>query len=40
VTFAIQVGGGQAPHDKTGLEAIVEETLMAEERRVPERRGT
>jgi probable F420-dependent oxidoreductase len=29
--FAIQVGGGQAPHDKTGLEAIVEETQLAEE---------
>jgi probable F420-dependent oxidoreductase len=29
--FAIQVGGGQAPHDKTGLEVIVEETQLAEE---------
>jgi len=30
VESAIQVGGGQAPHDKTGLEAIIEETLLAE----------
>ena len=29
--FAIQVGGGQAQHDKTGLEAIVEEAQLAEE---------
>ncbi len=28
--FAIQVGGGQVRHDKTGIEAIVEETLLAE----------
>ena len=29
--FAIQVGGGQVRHDKTGIEAIVDETQMAEE---------
>jgi probable F420-dependent oxidoreductase len=28
--FAIQVGGGQVRHDKTGIEAIVEETQLAE----------
>jgi len=28
--FAIQVGGGQVRHDQTGIEAIVEETLLAE----------
>jgi probable F420-dependent oxidoreductase len=28
--FAIQVGGGQVRHDKTGIEAIVEVTLLAE----------
>ncbi len=29
--FAIQVGGGQVRRDKTGIEAIVEEALLAEE---------
>src|SRR5262249_62133349 len=29
--FAIQVGGGQAQHGETGLEAIVEEAQLAEE---------
>ena len=28
--FAIQVGGGQVRHDQTGLEAIIEETQLAE----------
>ncbi len=28
--FALQVGGGQVRHDKTGIEAIVEETQLAE----------
>src|SRR5262245_66494567 len=28
--FAIQVGGGQVRHDKTGIDAIVDETLLAE----------
>jgi len=28
--FAIQVGGGQVRHDKTGIEAIVEQAVMAE----------
>lgn len=28
--FAIQVGGGQVRHDKSGIEAIVEETQLAE----------
>ena len=28
--FAIQVGGGQVRHDQTGIEAIVEETQLAE----------
>ena len=28
--FAVQVGGGQVRHDKTGLEAIVEQALTAE----------
>ena len=28
--FAIQVGGGQVRHDKTGIEAIVDETQLAE----------
>jgi len=27
--FAIQVGGGQVRHDKTGIDAIVDETLLA-----------
>ncbi len=29
--LAIQVGGGQVRHDQSGIEAIVEETLLAEE---------
>ncbi len=28
--FAIQVGGGQVRHDQTGIEAIIEETQLAE----------
>jgi probable F420-dependent oxidoreductase len=29
--FAIQVGGGQVPHDTTGIEAIVEDAILAEQ---------
>ena len=29
--FAIQVGGGQVRHDKSGIEAIVEEAQLAEQ---------
>ena len=29
--FAIQLGGGQVPHDKTGIEAIVEDAVLAEQ---------